>query len=128
MSRPFDDSADRIRTSRRRFVQYLGAAAAATPLAGLLPAAAQTAAPTTPPPAAPPAATSDSDDPAVAADAQSITDMIQRRFGARLDAAQLQSVRDDVESNLGAGRVLRGLELGNADEPDIVFRARSLEA
>ena len=125
MSRPFDDSADRIRTSRRRFVQYLGAAAAATPLAGLLPAAAQTAAPTTPPPTAPPTTTSDSDDPAMAADAQSITDMIQRRFGARLDAAQLQSIRDDVESNLGAGRVLRGLELGNADEPDIIFRARS---
>jgi hypothetical protein len=109
----------------------LGAAAAATPLAGVFPAAGQTAAaprPATPPASTPtPAAAGDAEDPGIAADAESLTGMIRRRYGQHLDAEQLQSIRDDVEGNLGAGRVLRGLELGNADEPDVIFRAQALE-
>jgi hypothetical protein len=94
------------------------------PLAGLLPAAAQ------PPPSAttPPAPAADAEvDPEIAAEAQNLTDIIQRRFGARLDTAQLQAIREDVQGNLEAGRALRKLELGNADEPDVVFRAKPVE-
>src|SRR5262245_47588189 len=121
---------DGARTSRRRFVQSLAAAAAIAPLATVLPAAAQTPTPpATPPPTTPPAqpAGANSVDPEVAAEAKLVTDMIERRFGSRFDQAQLQLIREDVEGNLGAGRALRKLELRNADEPDIVFRARPLE-
>jgi len=130
-----ESSHDGARTSRRRFVQLLGATAAVAPLAAVLPAAAQkspvTAPPSAPPPAQPapapaPAAGSEVD-PQVAADARALADMIQRRFGDRFDAAQLGSIREDLEGNLGAGRTLRAVALGNADEPDIVFRARPLE-
>lgn len=126
MSRLFDDGA---RTSRRRFVQILGASAAVAPLAGLLPAVAQPPPAATPPPATPPPApAADAEvDPEIAAEAQNLTDIIQRRFGARLDAAQLQAIREDVQGNLQAGRVLRKLELGNADEPNVIFRAKPVE-
>jgi hypothetical protein len=120
---------DGVRTSRRRFVQSLAAAAAIAPLAAALPAAAQTPAPpvtSPPPPPAPPPAANEVD-PEVAADARAVTDMIERRFKGRFDAAQLKLIREDVEGNLGAGRALRKLDLRNADEPDIVFRARALE-
>jgi hypothetical protein len=134
MSRSIDPSIDGRRTSRRRFVQILGAAAAVTPFAGAMQVAAQTAAPTSTPtptpaptPTAPPAAAAP-EDPDLAADARSITEMIQRRYGARLDATQLKAVEADVQSTLGAGRTLRKLDVRNADEPDVAFRARPLES
>jgi hypothetical protein len=119
--------------SRRRFLQTLGAATAAAPLAGLAwPALAQTPPPA---PASPPSTPSATPTPATPAtpptpeeiankaDAQSLLDIVQRRFGSRLDKAQLDSIRDDIEGNLGAGQGLRKLELRNSDEPDIIFRA-----
>lgn len=132
MSRPLDTSRTARRTSRRRFVQILGIAAAATPLAGAWQAAAQTTTPVPPSPAppspTPAAAAADATDPDLAADARAIIEMIQRRYGTRLDAAQLEAVRTDVQSTLGAGRTLRKLDLKNADEPDVAFRARPLDS
>lgn len=105
-------------SDRRRFLMTLGA----LPLAGaVLPSLAQSPPPPTP---APPPPAPASTDPEVAADAQSLLEIVKRRYGARLDAAQLDSVREDLEGILGSGRTLRKLELQNADEPDIVFRAR----
>ena len=130
MSHRKESSLDGARTSRRRFVQLLGATAAVAPLATALPAAAQTSpapVPTAPPPAQPAPGAASEVDPQVAADARALTDMIQRRFGDRFDAAQVGSIREDLEGNLGAGRTLRAVALRNADEPDIVFRARPLE-
>jgi hypothetical protein len=116
-------------TSRRRFVQWLGAAAAIAPLGAALPGTAQPPAPPAPPPSTPPPPpAANAVDPEVAHEARALTDLIARRFGDRLDEAQLQAIREDVESNLGAGRTLRKLDLGNADEPDVVFRARPREA
>ena len=70
----------------------------------------------------------DPDKVADAADARSLLEIVQRRFGSRLDAEQLESIRDDLEGNMRAARALRALPLGNADEPDVVFRALIREA
>lgn len=94
-------------SDRRRFLQTLGAVSALQFLP--VPVGAQA-----PPP---PAAESD-----VAGEARSLVEIVKRRH-AHLDAAQLDSVRADLEDILEAGRTLRKLELRNADEPDIVFRA-----
>lgn len=120
------------RPSRRQFLWALGAAST-LPLAS---AATGWAQPPQPPPAppgsAPPVATPPPDtDPqkaADAADAESLLEIVERRFGARLDAAQLESVRGDLEDNMRAARTLRALQLTNADEPDVVFRAVIREA
>lgn len=94
-------------SDRRRFLQTLGAVSALPFLP--VPVGAQA-----PPP---PAAESD-----VAGEARSLVEIVKRRH-AHLDAAQLDGVRADLEDILEAGRTLRKLELRNADEPDIVFRA-----
>jgi hypothetical protein len=54
--------------------------------------------------------------------------VIQRRFGARFDDAQLEAIRADLEDNVRAGRLLRGVALKNSDEPAVVFRALPSEA
>jgi hypothetical protein len=112
--------------SRRRFLQTLGAATAAVPLGLAWPALAQTPPPA--PPATPPPAPAPEGDPGLQADAQHLVQIVERRWGERLDAAQLEAVRDDVQGLLGAGAALRRLELRNADEPDVVFRAAIPEA
>lgn len=48
---------------------------------------------------------------------------MKRRWGDRLDAKQLDAVREDLEGNLGAAAALRALALTNADEPDVIFSA-----
>jgi hypothetical protein len=57
-----------------------------------------------------------------------LLEIVERRFGSRLDAAQLESVRGDLDDNMRAARTLRALQLTNADEPDVVFRAVIREA
>lgn len=113
--------------SRRRFLKTLGAASAAVPLALAWPALAQSPPPATP--AAPPAPPPPRDtDPGLAADAEHLLEIAKRRWGAHLDAAQHEALRHDLEGLLGAGTALRKLELRNADEPDLVFRAAGPEA
>lgn len=109
--------------SRRQFLQVLGATTA-IPLVAGLPAWAQAPAPLavpTSPPAAPPA---DPEAAADRADAESLLEILQRRYGSRWTAAQEDAVRDDVQGTLGAGRTLRKLVLRNSDEPAIIFVAR----
>ena len=114
---------------RRRFLQTLSGAAALPLVGGALPVLAQapapTTPPTTPPPAAPPAAGSaaPATDPGVAADARALLEVVKRRWGDRLEAKQLDAVREDIEGNLGASTALRALALTNADEPDVIFHA-----
>lgn len=108
-------------TSRRRFLGALGATAA-LPLAHALPAWAEP--PATPtPPKAEPEPPADPESAGDAADAENLLHIIDRRFGIRFDAAQLDAIRDDLQSSLRAGRALRAWPLGNGDEPDVVFRA-----
>jgi hypothetical protein len=117
------------RPSRREFLWALGAAST-LPLASAATGWAQP--PPAPPGSSPPAATPPPDtDPAKAADAadaRSLLEIVERRFGSRLDAAQMESVRRDLEDNMRAARTLRALQLTNADEPDVVFRAVIREA
>lgn len=110
------------RASRRKFLQTLGSAAVLPLAGGVLPALAQAPAPTAPPAAPPPPATTTTD-PGIAADARALLQVVQRRWGDRLDAKQLEAVREDIEGNLGAAAALRALPLTNADEPDVIFRA-----
>lgn len=110
--------------SRREFLRALGAASA-LPLVGALPLAAQPPAPPAPLPAA---ATPEAVEAADAADARSLAEIVERRFGARLDEAQLYEIRKDIEGSLAAGRVLRAVALQNGDEPAVVFRALPPEA
>ena len=110
--------------SRREFLAFLGAAGA-VPLFGALPVHAQA-----PPQAAPapPAAAPSDEDAANAADARSLTEIVQRRYGARLTEAQLYEIRKDIEGGVAAGRALRAVALQNAAEPVTIFRALPLEA
>lgn len=110
--------------SRRQFLQVLGVASA-VPFLGALPAAGETPAQST---LAPPAAAPDSEDAAAAADAKSLGEIIQRRYGARLTEAQLYAIRQDIVGGVAAGRVLRAASLQNADAPVTIFRALAPEA
>lgn len=118
-------------TSRRWFLRTVGAASAALPFAPLMPAAAQTQPPTANPtagPAAPPPTPPAPDAKSeFAADARNLAELVERRFGTRLSAADKDAVRADLQDGLESGRVLRNLDLTNADEPDVVFQARALE-
>ncbi len=117
-------------TSRRRFVQWIGATAAVGPWAGVMTGRAVAQAPASPPATAPATPTPPPADPADAgllADAHSLGEIIERRFGSRLTPEQLAAVRDDIRGNLQAGRTLRSLCASNASEPAVTFRARPLE-
>ena len=88
---------------------------------GALPeVAAEPPAPAAPAPAAAPPEPAETTD---AADARSLTEIVRRRFGARLTEAQLYEIRKDIEGGLAAaGRSLREVVLQNADEPATLFR------
>ena len=113
--------------NRREFLWTLGAASA-LPLAGPASVWAQPPSTPAPTPETPkPVPDADLEKAADAADARSLLDIVRRKFGSRLDAEQLDSIRDDLEGNMRMARTLRALPLGNADEPDVVFRASILE-
>ena len=111
-------SSPRGRTTRRDFVRYGVAVAAAPVLAPL--AAAQAS--------APPAATVY---PAGAAAAPSQTDAmaahlvegLRARYGARATEAQWAEVRREIEATHRAARALRDVPLPIQTEPAFVFRA-----
>jgi hypothetical protein len=109
--------------SRRDFLRALGAAGA-LPFVGALPVAAESPPPAAAPPAANPEAAEDID----VADARSLGEIVQRRYGARLSEAQMYDIRKDIEGSLEAGRTLRALPLQNHDEPVTRFRALPPEA
>lgn len=119
--------------SRRWFLGTIGAASAALPLARMLPAAAETAPPPGSPPASPPVAspappaTGPEATSEFAADSRTLAELVTRRFGSRMNAAELEAVRADLQDGLESGRVLRDLALTNADEPDVIFQARGME-
>ena len=51
-------------------------------------------------------------------------EMLQRRYGANWTPEQVEALRSDLEDGVSGGRVLRKLELRNADEPAVIFVTR----
>ncbi len=96
------------RSGRRGFLKSLAAAP--------LTLAAQTAAPLPPPAPAP-------CPPPETRVAEALTEVVRERYGAQLDDSALAEVRKGIESAQQAAARLRGLDLGNADEPVTTFRA-----
>ena len=57
--------------------------------------------------------------------AEALTEVVKRRYGAQLEAADLDEIQKGMVSNLkGADRVRTSRTLGNADGPVTVFEAR----
>lgn len=96
-------------TTRRRFAQLCGAAAAA-PLVMTREAVAQSAA----------AAVSEARPLAKA-----LTEVIRAQWGEHLTAGQLAKIADDMNDAVSYVERLRKFELRNADEPDVSFSAIS---
>jgi hypothetical protein len=61
--------------------------------------------------------------PEVSADARALAGVVQRRYGKYLSAKQLESVTQELDYYLQAGKRLREARLENGDEPDFTFRA-----
>jgi hypothetical protein len=93
-----------MKTPRRGFLQSLLAA----PFLPEPLAAAQA------PPPSPPA-------PDPVADA--LAAVVKARYGAQLDASELDTVRGEIKKSLEASDRLRAVKLGNADEPATSFSA-----
>jgi hypothetical protein len=107
---------------RRRFVRWLGIGGLVGAFAGVLGSLAvhdvraQAAAPPTPP--AP-----DSAPPGPSDEARALHGVLVGRYGAHLDAAQSEALLGSLEQTVKSGQALRSEKLGNAVEPDTVFRA-----
>jgi hypothetical protein len=50
--------------------------------------------------------------------------LVTTRYGARLDAQQLDGLRKAIEAVVEQARAVRAVRLSNADEPTPAFRAR----
>jgi len=97
--------------ARRRFLSAL----VATPLAVAAEARSAPQAASQPTPAAPP--------PDPVADA--LAEVVKRRYGAQLEAADLEAIRKSLgEARQNGERLRTAAALGNADEPVTVFEAR----
>ena len=113
-------------TQRRSFLKSLAAApllpralvsaqAAPSPTAGPSPAV------SLPPPPPPP-----SPSPATAPGpvAEALGQVVQRRYGSQLEAADLEEIKKGIEDNLqAADKLKKALKLTNADEPVNLFQA-----
>jgi hypothetical protein len=95
-----------MKTPRRGFLQSLLAAP-------FLPESLATAAQAPSPSPAPP-------DPVV----DGLTAVVKARYGAQLDAAELDAVRSEIKKAVEASDRLKAVKLGNADEPATLFSAR----
>jgi hypothetical protein len=95
-----------MKTPRRGFLQSLLAA----PLLPDSLVAAQ--APSPSPPAADPVA-------------DALAAVVKARYGAQLDAAELDTVRGEIKKSLEAGERLKAVKLKNGDEPATLFAARA---
>jgi hypothetical protein len=62
-------------------------------------------------------------DPQREEEAAALFSLVRRRYGARLTAEQLESVRRGVEAIVDQAALLRAVRLRNADEPVQRFRA-----
>ena len=62
-----------------------------------------------------------SDSKAEGTEAQALFQMVRSRYGDRLDADQLDEVREGVDAIVEAARALRSVKLRNGDEPISVF-------
>jgi len=122
-SEPGVDPEVRSSPNRRKFLQTLGATAA-LPWVAAWPAAAQAPAKPAPAPAPPPSSPPDPDAAAAQADSRNLVEMLQRRYGANWTPEQVEALRSDLEDGVSGGRVLRKLELRNADEPAVIFVTR----
>jgi|SRR5687768_1208182 len=99
--------------TRRDFALTLGAATLGA-CVGTPPAPPAPAQPAT---ASPANAAADAD----AALADTMTQLVRRRYGAHLSDEQITRVREDIVSGLRASDRLRAILLPNASEPDVVF-------
>ena len=60
---------------------------------------------------------------AAKAEVEALFALVSARYGARLDAQQLEGVRKAIEGIVEQARAVRAVRLGNADEPTPAFRA-----
>ena len=60
---------------------------------------------------------------AAQAEVDALFAMVSARYGARLDAQQLDGVRKAIEAIVEQARAVRAVRLVNADEPTPAFRA-----
>jgi hypothetical protein len=60
---------------------------------------------------------------AAQAEVEALFALVSARYGARLDAQQLDGVRKAIEAIVEQARAVRAVRLGNADEPTPGFRA-----
>jgi len=60
-------------------------------------------------------------DPA-ATEVEALFAVVRARYGARLDAEQLEGVRKGIEAAVEAARLVRAVRLVNSDEPYQSFR------
>lgn len=124
-----DDSTELPSQDRRRFLMLMGLACATTALAhpavGFAepaPATTPVAAPATTPVATMPPATTEATKPP-SAEAVALAQLVQLRYPNALNAEQLKSLTEDLDSRLDSGRALRKLSFANDDEPDLTFHA-----
>lgn len=110
--------------ARREFLKRVAAAGIATALpasvlAQVPPAPRDTtaASPGAPAPAAPAAPATPSEE------AKALAAVLRARYGDRLSAQEWDSVLEDIDGRLAAGKKLRAPALANGDEPDATFRA-----
>lgn len=94
-----------MKTARRGFLQSL----LATPFLPDSLASAQAPSPSPPAP-----------DPV----ADGLMAVVKARYGAQLDAAELETVHVEIKKSLEASGRLKAMRLGNGDEPVTVFAAR----
>lgn len=117
MNEEFEKSVEAVKSaSRRQFVKTIAALAVAAPVlatAQTPPATKQAPAPPNPQPTPTPQTVS----PAAAAYGA----VAEARFGDKLTAEQLASVKRDLEGNVRTADRLRAFKLQNAAEPDFVF-------
>src|SRR5687768_6215161 len=98
----------RKKRTRREFHKSLAALATVSAVGGSAAALAQAAQPPR--------------DPA-AASADALFALVQARFGAFLNAEQLEQVRRSIRNRVTAADVLRRVQLKNSDEPAFAFSA-----
>jgi hypothetical protein len=56
-------------------------------------------------------------EPAADPEVELLLALVRERYGARLSAEQLDGLRQGVAGLVRLARILRGIRLGNADEP-----------
>lgn len=118
---------DRTKTDRRRFLKAIGMAGISSALVAPALTGAPLPAPPVPADSAKAPAPADTAQPAkppeIAEDARTLAGIIERRHGAQLSKAQLESIARDFDGDLKALKRMQEVKLGNGDEPDFTFRA-----